>query len=70
MKHNNIKGSLILCTAALIWGLAFVAQSDAAELIPPFTVNALRSFIGAAALYVFYLVTTRGKNLFCRLKNR
>ncbi len=64
MKHNNIKGSLILCTAALIWGLAFVAQSDAAELIPPFTVNALRSFIGAAALYVFYLVTTRGKKPF------
>lgn len=57
MKTNNIKGSLILITAALIWGLAFVAQSGAAALVPPFTFNALRSFIGAAALYIFYIFT-------------
>lgn len=63
-KRNNIKGSLILCTAALIWGLAFVAQSDAADLVPPFTFNALRSFIGAAALLVFYAVQNRGKTRF------
>ena len=59
MKHNNLKGSLILCTASLIWGLAFVAQSDAADLVPSFTFNALRSFIGAAALFVFYKITSR-----------
>ncbi|MGN0452002.1 MAG: DMT family transporter [Acutalibacteraceae bacterium] len=64
MKHNNLKGSLILCTASLIWGLAFVAQSDAADLVPPFTFNALRSFIGAAALYLFYKVTNREKTPF------
>lgn len=57
MKFNNLKGSLILITAALIWGLAFVAQSGAAELVPSFTFNALRSFIGAFALYVFFLIT-------------
>jgi len=57
MKYRNLKGSLILITAALIWGLAFVAQSGAAELVPPFTFNALRSFIGAGALYLFYLLT-------------
>lgn len=61
MKHNNLKGSLILCTASLIWGLAFVAQSDAADLVPSFTFNALRSFIGAAALFVFYKITSRNK---------
>lgn len=59
MKQNNLKGSLILCTASLIWGLAFVAQSDAADLVPAFTFNALRSFIGAAALFVFYKITNR-----------
>ena len=59
MKQNNLKGSLILCTASLIWGLAFVAQSDAADLVPSFTFNALRSFIGAAALFVFYKITGR-----------
>ena len=59
MKFNNIKGSLILILAALIWGLAFVAQSGAAELVPPFTFNAVRSFIGAFALYIFYLIMNR-----------
>ena len=59
MKHGNLKGSLILLTAALIWGLAFVAQSGAADLVPPFTFNALRSYIGAMALYLFYLIINR-----------
>lgn len=59
MKQNNLKGSLILCAASLIWGLAFVAQSDAADLVPSFTFNALRSFIGATALFVFYKITGR-----------
>lgn len=57
MKYNNLKGSLILITAAIIWGFAFVAQSGAASLVPPFTVNALRSFIAAAALYIFYRIS-------------
>lgn len=56
MKLNNLKGSLILITAALIWGLAFVAQSGAADVVPPFMVNALRSFIAAAVLYLFNLI--------------
>ncbi len=56
MKTNNLKGSLILCTAALIWGLAFVAQAGAAEKVPSFTFNALRSFIGALALLIFWAI--------------
>ncbi len=64
MKSNNLKGSLILCTASLIWGLAFVAQSDAADLVPPFTFNALRSYIGALALFIFYKITNKEKTPF------
>ena len=56
MNYNNIKGSVILIAAAFIWGLAFVAQSGAAELVPSFTFNALRSVIGAAVLYAVYLI--------------
>ncbi|MBQ9773437.1 MAG: DMT family transporter [Clostridia bacterium] len=57
MKHlNNIKGSAFLCLAALIWGLAFVAQSQAADKVPPFLFNALRSFIGAAFLFLLLLL--------------
>ena len=48
---NNVKGSAILTLAALIWGLAFVAQAQAADLVPPFAFNSIRSFIGAAALF-------------------
>ena len=60
MKNNNLKGTLILTVAAIIWGLAFVAQSGAAALVPPFAFNALRSIIGAVVLYAFWLIS--GKN--------
>lgn len=62
MKTNNLKGSLILGAAALIWGLAFVAQSSAADSIPPFIFNFLRSYIGAAALFIFVLIRDRKNN--------
>ncbi len=55
MKNSNLKGTLLLSVAALIWGLAFVAQSEAAEFVPPFTFNMLRSVIGAGVLYLFWL---------------
>ena len=36
-----------------------MAQSGAADLVPSFTFNALRSFIGAFALYIFYCFMNR-----------
>ncbi len=62
MKNNNLKGSLILITASLIWGLAFVVQRDVADIIPSFAFNALRSVIGALALYVFWILRGRREN--------
>lgn len=53
MNKSNLKGSLILCLAALLWGLAFVVQDRAADKIPPFAFNCMRSFIGAAFLFAF-----------------
>ena len=41
---------MILGIASLIWGLAFVAQSAAADKIPPFIFNSLRAMIGALFL--------------------
>ncbi|MBQ8431559.1 MAG: DMT family transporter [Clostridia bacterium] len=55
-QRNNLKGSLILCFASLIWGLAFVAQSSAAENVPPFLFNSLRSFVAAIFLFGVLLV--------------
>lgn len=57
MKSNNLKGTLILALASLIWGMAFVAQSGISGTVPTFTVNASRSFIASAFLYVFWKVT-------------
>ena len=54
-QHQNLKGSLILGLASLIWGMAFVAQSDAATKVPPFLVNGTRSLIGALALFLLLL---------------
>ncbi len=55
MKKNNLKGSLILCLASLLWGLAFVVQNRAADKIPPFAFNFMRCFI--AALFLFALMS-------------
>lgn len=48
--RNNLRGSLILGFAALLWGCAFAMQNALADLMPPFMVNALRSFIGVLFL--------------------
>lgn len=53
---NNLKGSLMLIVAAIIWGSTFVAQEEAAEFIGSFTLNSMRSFVGALALVPVVLV--------------
>lgn len=50
---TNIKYSLLLVLAAIIWGAAFVAQSSGMDYVGPFTFNGIRSFIGAMVLVPF-----------------
>ena len=50
MQKHQLKGSLMLFFCALIWGLAFVAQSVGADHVGAFTFNGLRSLIGAVFL--------------------
>lgn len=57
-KSNNLKGSLILCLTAFIWGLAFVAQNKASS-VPPFAVNALRSAISVPFLYIVFKIKNK-----------
>ncbi len=47
---NYLRGIVCPLIAAFIWGSAFVAQDVAATDLGPFTVNAVRSWIGAFAL--------------------
>ncbi|MBQ9802967.1 MAG: DMT family transporter [Clostridia bacterium] len=52
------KSSGLICCllAAFFWGTTFVAQDTAATTIPAFTFLALRSFVGAAALFLVCLL--------------
>lgn len=56
---KNLKGSIILLIAAMIWGFAFVAQDVAAEIIEPFTLNGVRFIIGSVALLPVILVMSK-----------
>ena len=46
----NMKGPILLLITAILWGMAFVAQTDASQHVQPFTFNASRNFIGALFL--------------------
>ena len=48
--NNQFKGSLALLCAALVWGMAFSAQSNAMRYIQPFTFVFLRSAITCLVL--------------------
>lgn len=48
VKHS--KNFIILFIAALIWGVAFVAQSAGMDYVGPFTFNATRSLLGGIVL--------------------
>lgn len=68
MKKQTVS-SLLCLLAAAIWGFAFVAQK-AAIAVPPFTLTAVRSFIGGAFLIPVTMLFDRlhgeGRRLFSK----
>lgn len=50
MKKTSWKSPLLLFLAALIWGVAFVAQSIGMDYVGGFTFNCIRCLIGSAVL--------------------
>ncbi len=44
------KGPILLLITAILWGMAFVAQTTAAQDVQPFTFNASRNLVGALFL--------------------
>ena len=56
---SNLKGSIMLVIATVIWGTAFVFQEEAAEFIGPFTMNCMRSIVGAVVLIPVALIMKR-----------
>ena len=61
MKKEQIKGSLLLFLAAIIWGVAFVAQSVGMDYVGPFTFNCVRTLIGGIVLIPCIAILNRGK---------
>ena len=59
MKKWAANGCLLL--TALIWGIAFVAQSVGMDYVGPFTFQAVRNLLGAATLVPLILVLDRQK---------
>lgn len=61
LKH--LRGNILLLITALIWGTAFVAQSEGMNYVEPFTYNAMRTLLGGAVLIPVIAVFRRaGKN--------
>lgn len=60
--NKQLKSTLILFTAAIIWGFAFVAQCVVnTNVIGNFTFNGTRFFLGAASLVPVILIFDRKK---------
>ena len=47
---KKLRGNLMLLATAIIWGSAFVAQSDGLNYVGPFTYNACRTLLGGIVL--------------------
>ncbi len=50
MKAKEIRSSLLLALTAVIWGVAFVAQTEGGDAVGPFSFNFVRFLIGSAVL--------------------
>ncbi len=50
MKTKQIRSSLLLALTAVIWGVAFVAQTEGGDAVGPFSFNFVRFLIGSAVL--------------------
>lgn len=60
-KSHKVRNTILLFLTALIWGVAFVAQSVSMDYIEPFTFICLRSFIGGSFLIPCIYLLNRGK---------
>ena len=56
---SKAKGPILLLITAILWGMAFVAQTTAAQDVEPFTFNASRNLVGA--LFLTGIIALRKK---------
>lgn len=61
---NNLRGSIALLAATVIWGSAFIAQSVGMEYIEPFTFQAVRCFLAVLFLLPVIFLFDRDKKAY------
>lgn len=59
MSAKHSKNFILLFIAAIIWGIAFVAQSAGMDYVGPYTFNATRSLLGSAVLVPCIFILNR-----------
>lgn len=70
MNKRKLISNIALIVAAMVWGIAFVSQEQAAKFVDTFTVNATRSLVASVALIPLILFTSKqsGRPLFEKTK--
>lgn len=58
-NKQSFFANILLLSAAIIWGLAFVAQDIVRDKMGSFTINAIRALVGSMFLFVFTLIKNR-----------
>ncbi len=66
MVKNQLRGSLSLLLATVIWGFAFIAQSVGMDLIGPFTFQAVRCLLAVVFLVICSFLMDRGHCTFAQ----
>ncbi len=65
----KLKNACQMALAALVWGIAFVAQSSASDVVGPFTFGMIRCILGALALMpLIYIKNKTDKTVLDSLK--
>jgi len=59
VTHRTLRADLLLLLAAVIWGLAFVAQKAGMDHVGPFVFNGIRFGLGTMSLVPLWLVRRR-----------
>ena len=60
MNAKTLRANLLLLLAALIWGVAFVAQKNGLDSLSPFAFNGYRFLLGGLVLLPFAIARRRG----------
>lgn len=58
-RKDQIVGTIMLLTAAIVWGFAFVAQKVSMDAIGPFTFNGTRYLLGCVSLIPIIMIRSK-----------